>query len=137
MAKRRIRVVSASIVRDGRYFITQRLEKAVLPLLWEFPGGKVEEGEADEVALRRELKERLGIEAIVKKQLASTEREYRDYIVEMHLYGCDLGPIEPQKGNVRDMKWVNSKEFERYEFTPADQGSMDALLFGDRKAAKK
>ncbi len=136
MSKRRIRVVSASIVRDGRYLITQRLEKAVLPLLWEFPGGKVEQGETDEVALKRELKERLGIDAVVKKQLASTEREYRDYIVEMHLYACDLGPIEPTKGNVRDMKWVSSGEFERYEFTPADQGSMDALLFGDRKAKK-
>ena len=137
MPKRRIRVVSASMVRDGRYLITQRLEKAVLPLLWEFPGGKVEEGESDEVALRRELRERLNIDAVVKKQLASTEREYRDYVVEMHLYACELGPVEPSKRNVRDMRWVNSKEFERYEFTPADQGSMDALLFGAQKTGKR
>ncbi|MBI5510115.1 MAG: (deoxy)nucleoside triphosphate pyrophosphohydrolase [Deltaproteobacteria bacterium] len=137
MSKRRICVVSAALVREGRYLITQRLEKAVLPLLWEFPGGKVEEGESDEVALKRELKERLGIDAVVKKRIASTEREYRDYVVEMHLYSCDLGPVEPRKVNVRDLKWVNSKEFGRYEFTPADQGSMDALLFGDKKTAKR
>jgi len=103
--------------------------------MWEFPGGKVEEGESDDVALKRELMERLGIEATVNGHLASTEREYRDYVVEMHLYACELSAAEPHPVNVKEMRWVRSSEFERYEFTPADQGSMDALLFG--KGAKR
>ena len=51
--KPHVRVVAAEIQRDGLYLITQRRESAVLPLLWEFPGGRVEEGEADAEALRR------------------------------------------------------------------------------------
>lgn len=130
MGKSRIQVVSAAICRNGRYLITQRTERAVLPLLWEFPGGKVEPGERETAALARELRERLGIEAKIGDKLSSTEREYKDYVVELHLYRCELGPIEPQPGVVKDMRWVASNEFERYEFTPADQKSMDALLFG-------
>ncbi len=134
MAKKRIRVVSAAIMRDGRYLITQRQEKAVLPLLWEFPGGKVEPGESDEFALARELRERIGIDARVAEHISSTEREYDKYVVELHLYACDIGSAEPVVGNVRDLRWVSSSEFGSYEFTPADQKSMDALLFpGKRK----
>ena len=63
--KPHVRVVAAELERDGRYLITQRREHAVLPLLWEFPGGKVEDGEDDSAALRRELRERLGVGAEV------------------------------------------------------------------------
>ena len=59
---RTIRVVAAVIERGGDYLITQRRASAVLPLLWEFPGGRVEDGETDADALRREVKHRLGVE---------------------------------------------------------------------------
>ncbi|MGB5348187.1 MAG: NUDIX domain-containing protein, partial [Polyangiales bacterium] len=55
-----IRVVAALVERSGRYLITQRRETAVLPMLWDFPGGRVETGETDEAALAREVAERLG-----------------------------------------------------------------------------
>jgi 8-oxo-dGTP diphosphatase len=128
--KRRIRVVSAAICRDGRYLITQRTDRAVLPLLWEFPGGRVEDGEEERAALERELAERLGIRATIGDRLSATEREYDDYVVELHLFRCGLGPIEPRPLAVRDMRWVACNEFDKFEFTPADQKSMDALLFG-------
>jgi 8-oxo-dGTP diphosphatase len=137
VAKKRIQVVSAAIMQDGRYLITQRQEKAVLPLLWEFPGGMVEQGESDEQALARELRERLGIEATVAEHISSTEREYDKYIVELHLYRCDIGDAQPRVGNVRDLRWVTSSEFSSYAFTPADQKSMDALLFPRRRTPKR
>ncbi len=130
MGKRRILVVSAAIERDGRYLITQRLEKAVLPLLWEFPGGKVEEGESDVAALARELRFRLGVDAEVGELLTTREHAYADYVVELRLYQCRLGEQEPRPLKVRDLAWVRSSEFERYTFTPADERSMSALLFG-------
>ena len=65
-----IRLVAAVIEHDGRYLITQRRATAVLPGLWEFPGGRVEDGESDDEALRRELRERLGAEVEVKDQIA-------------------------------------------------------------------
>jgi 8-oxo-dGTP diphosphatase len=58
--RRKIRVVGAMIEREGTYLITQRPPRASLPLLWEFPGGRVESGETDEEALARELRERWG-----------------------------------------------------------------------------
>lgn len=130
--KRRICVVSAAISKNGEYLITQRSEKAVLPLKWEFPGGKVEEGEREEAALQRELRERLGITPDVGALLSTTVHEYDDYVVELKLYVCQIGPIPPRVGNVREMRWVASKDFGNYEFTPADQESMDRLLFGEK-----
>ncbi len=132
MPKPSIRVVSAAIQSGDRYLITQRQDKAVLPLLWEFPGGKVEDGESDDRALVRELKERLGVEAKVGDLISTTEREYAKYVVTLHLYYCEIrGEARPLK--VRDLKWVTSRDFSKYEFTPADEASMDALLF-DRRA---
>lgn len=130
MPKPIIRVVSAAIVRDGRYLITQRNDTAVLPGLWEFPGGRVEDGETDDVALMRELRYRLGITAEISELLSSTEREYDDYVVHLQLYRCELGEHEPKPLMVRDMRWVTSLEFDNYPFTPADQRAMDVLLFG-------
>ena len=128
MNKKHIRVVSAAIERDGCYLITQRQAGAVLPLLWEFPGGKVEPGEADQDALRRELRFRLGVAAKVADKISTTEREYSDYVVELHLYACDIGAEEPRPLNVKTARWVKSEEFANYTFTPADEASMNALL---------
>ena len=75
MAKEVIRVVAAVIEHDGRYLITQRNANAVLPLLWEFPGGRVEEGETDEAALARELKEEMEIDVEVKSILGGVEAQ--------------------------------------------------------------
>ena len=61
MTKPHVRIVTARIERDGCFLITQRNPHAVLPLLWEFPGGRVEDGESDQDALSRELSENLGI----------------------------------------------------------------------------
>ena len=132
MPKPVIRVVSAAICREQRYLITQRSSTAVLPRLWEFPGGRVQHGETDEAALVRELHYRLGISAEIVALISSTEREYDDYIVHLQLYRCHLGATEPKPLMVRDMRWVASDAFDDYEFTPADQKGMDALLFKAR-----
>lgn len=130
--KRRICVVSAAIRNDGKYLITQRTERAVLPLKWEFPGGKVEDGEYEDAALRRELRERLGITPDVGALISTTIHEYDDYIVELKLYECGMGPIPARMVSVRDMQWVHVRDFEKYDFAPADQESMDVLLFGEK-----
>ncbi len=72
MSKERIKVVSAAIVSQGKYLITQRAAKAVLPHLWEFPGGKIEAGETKEAALKRELKERLCVDVEVHEVFVFT-----------------------------------------------------------------
>jgi 8-oxo-dGTP diphosphatase len=124
-----IRLVAAVIERDGRYLITQRRSTAVLPGLWEFPGGRVEEGETDEQALRRELFERLGTEAQVKNQIAHRVHNYIGYSVDLNLYQAAIKPgEEPQPVRVAEVRWVPSNEFEKYPFPAADQATTDLLL---------
>ena len=128
MAGRTIRVVAAVIEREGRYLITQRRPAAVLPLLWEFPGGKVESGETDAAALKRELMHRLGAQIEVGKLISFVSHPYEHYTVDLFLYECHLTDGKLEARNVNAFKWVPSSEFEQYPFTPADEASMNKLL---------
>ena len=83
-----IRVVAAMIEDRGRYLITQRRPTAVLPSLWEFPGGRVEEGETDEQALAREVLYRLGVSVEVGQLVSFVRHPYERYTIELHLYEC-------------------------------------------------
>ena len=128
MSARTIRVVAAVLEKDGRYLITQRRASAVLPLLWEFPGGKVEPGETDEQALKREVMHHLGAEIDCGKLISFVSHPYEHYVVDLFLYECTLKSdvLEPRAVNA--FKWVTSSDFDQYPFTPADEASMNKLL---------
>ena len=126
--RRTIRVVAAVVQKNERYLITQRRPNAVLPLLWEFPGGRVEEGESDAHALRRELIERLGVEVDVGQLISFVSHPYEHYSVDLHLYECKLKDDGLQAKGVNAFRWVTSGEFDQYPFTPADEASMTKLL---------
>lgn len=126
---RQVRVVAAVIEREGKYLITQRRSSAVLGGLWEFPGGKVETGETDEAALKREVRERVGTEVNIGKLFAHRLHEYSDYAVNLNLYQATLAPgQEPRSARVADHRWVPSGDFDQYPFPAADQATMDLLL---------
>lgn len=132
--QRRIRVVAAVIENAGRYLITQRRPSAVLPLMWEFPGGRVEPGETDEAALAREVLHRIGVNVRVEQLISFVTHPYERYVVDLYLYSCTLAGGTPQNNNVHAVQWATSSEFDRYPFTPADEISMNKLLglVGDR-----
>ena len=123
-----IRVVAAVLERDGRYLITQRRATAVLPLMWEFPGGRVEAGETDQAALKRELVHRLGVDIEVGKLISFVSHPYEHYVVDLFLYECTLVTEDLEPRAVSAFKWVASTEFDQYPFTPADEASMNKLL---------
>lgn len=125
---RTIRVVAAVMERDGRYLITQRRASAVLPLMWEFPGGRVEPGETDQQALKRELRHRLGAEIEVGKMISFVSHPYENYVVDLFLYECRLLSEKLEPLAVNAYKWALSQEFDQYPFTPADEASMNKLL---------
>lgn len=125
---RTIRVVAALVEREGRYLITQRRAGAVLPLLWDFPGGRVEDGETDEAALVREVAERLGAAVQVGQLISFVNHPYERYAVDLFLYECKLLSEELHCRAVKAYAWVTSQEMESYSFTPVDEASMSKLL---------
>lgn len=127
MSERIVRVVAAVIRSEGRYLITQRRTTAVLPNLWEFPGGKVEPGENDEDALRREIQERLDADVRVLQMISFVRHPYERYTVDLHLYECELRSGVTPRG-VQAFRWITSDQFDDFEFTPADEASMTKLL---------
>ena len=120
-----VRVVAAVLERDGTYLITQRRASA---LLWEFPGGKVEPGETDAQALKREVAHRLGAEIECGKLISFVSHPYEHYVVDLFLYECTLSSPTLEPRNVGAFRWVASAEFDQYPFTPADEASMNKLL---------
>ncbi len=131
MSIRHVRVVGAMLEREpGRYLITQRSAQASLPLLWEFPGGKVEGTEDDQAALVRELAERLGLEVEVDEEAARAHHEYPTYTVDMRVFHCRLkDPAQPvSHARVNDHRWVTLEEMGSYRFPGADARTLAQLL---------
>lgn len=129
MAKEVIRVVAAVIEREGRYLITQRNAGAVLPLLWEFPGGRVEAEETEAEALQREVRGRIGVHVQVAEKIGEHHHEYAHYDVHMMMFKCSIpADAQPYPATVNDLRWVTSREFLDYDFPPADEKTMSKLL---------
>ena len=131
MSRRLIRVVGAMLEREeGRYLITQRPPKATLPLLWEFPGGRVQEGETDEEALARELKEEMNIDVEVGDQAMYLHHEYAHYDIDFRVFRCQLTSPESEIQHLRvnDHRWVTLAEMGKFQFPDADARTLEKLL---------
>jgi len=131
MSRRQICVVGAMLEKEGgRYLITQRRPGASLPLLWEFPGGRVQEGEGDAEALARELKEEMGVEIRVGEQVMHLRHDYPDYEIDFRVFRCSLisPESEIQHLRVHDHRWVTLSEMNQYQFPAADARTLEKLL---------
>lgn len=116
----RIDVVAAIIRRKGQVLITQRLDNVHLARLWEFPGGKVEVGESLEVALKREIREELGLKIRVDDEFFTIEHDYPAKSVRLHFFICTILDGEPQALHVAALRWVSPQDLANYQFPPAD-----------------
>lgn len=115
-------VVAAIIVRDGRVLICQRTEEQAFPLQWEFPGGKVEAGEELPAALVRELREELGIEAVVGREIASVRHQYASELrVELHFFLVKEFDGEIENKIFREVRWERRAELDSESFLEADR----------------
>ena len=117
-------VVAAALVdADGRVLLSQRPAGKQLAGLWEFPGGKIDPGEAPERALARELAEELGIDACIScmQPLAFASHAYEHFHLLMPLYVCRTwdGEITPREGQT--IEWVRALHLSRYRMPPADE----------------
>ena len=114
-------IVTAALVKEGqKILITQRREDTHCQLLWEFPGGKVKEGEEPRQALRRELEEELGIEAEVGGMFDAAFHVYPEYPVLLLVYRCGVTQGVPKPLACRDLRWVDLDELAGFPMPPAD-----------------
>jgi 8-oxo-dGTP diphosphatase len=115
------RVVAAIIWQGGNVLVCQRTRHQTMPLKWEFPGGKIEEGEQPRDALRRELEEELGIRAVVGDEVARVRHEYPDgNSVELRFYDVREYSGELENRIFRDIRWAGPRELPAYDFLEAD-----------------
>ena len=119
----------ALIDTDGRVLIAQRPLGKSMAGLWEFPGGKVEDGEAPEATLIRELKEELGIDtsASCLAPLAFASHAYEDFHLLMPLYVCRRWQGIPRALEGQALKWVRAGNLSDYPMPPADLPLIPAL----------
>jgi 8-oxo-dGTP diphosphatase len=115
------RVVAALIVKDGKVLVCQRTRHQTMPLKWEFPGGKIEEGEQPRDALRRELEEELGITATIGDEVARVLHEYPNGgMVELRFYAVREHKGEIENRIFRDIQWSFPNALPTYDFLEAD-----------------
>lgn len=118
-AKKRVEVVGAVIVEDGRVFCTQRGSGA-LAGRWEFPGGKLEAGESPEAALAREIREELGCTIRVGTKVVTTEHEYDFAVVMLTTFYSRLEHGLPTLSEHTDCVWLAPAELATLDWAPAD-----------------
>ncbi|MBN8636170.1 MAG: A/G-specific adenine glycosylase [Anaerolineae bacterium] len=111
----------------GELLIAQRPLDGLLGGLWEFPGGKQEDGETLPDCLQRELREELAIEVEVGDLFTRVEHGFTHFRITLHAFTCRYVSGEPQALGVRDWKWVLPGELSRYSFGKADRQVIDAL----------
>jgi 8-oxo-dGTP diphosphatase len=118
-----INVVAAVIKEGDKYFCAQRCRSThdYISEHWEFPGGKVKEGECDHEALIREIKEELDWDIFVGKKLGEVCHQYPDFTIHLKAYLCRAGEGEPTLLEHLDARWLTFEELKGLNWTEADR----------------
>ena len=121
-----VRVVAAVIRKDDKIFATQR-GYGEFKDGWEFPGGKIEEGETPEQALAREIKEELDTEIQVGKLIDTIEYDYPKFHLSMDCFWCEImqGGLELKEHEAA--RWLSQEELYSVDWLPADVGVVEKI----------
>ena len=117
---KQIEVVAAIIHHDGAYFATQR-GYGEFEGMWEFPGGKIEPGESQGTALKREIQEELGVDITIGELLCTTEYDYPTFHLTMHCYLCSVASGEIELREHKSAQWLTAETLDNVEWLPADE----------------
>ncbi len=109
------KVVAAFILRDGKFLIAKRREG------WEFPGGKVKKGEDEIKALKREIREELGVEIEVENLICEEKEKIKDKEYKFYFYKAKILAGEPKPKEHLDLKWISYDEFKNFKFLNVDE----------------
>ena len=126
---RKLVVAGLIIADDGRVLITRRKDDQPMGGQWEFPGGKLEPGEAPTAGLARELREELGVEVSVGRAWDVLHHAYPEFDLLMIVYACRLAAgATPRPVEVADLAWCRPAELGGYAILPADAPLVDRLV---------
>jgi len=123
-----LEVVAAMIVRDGMLLLAQRGPQGDQPGLWEFPGGKVDAGENQQQALKRELQEELAIDAVIGSYIASESRVIGERKINLHAWLVTDFCGEPTASCHQALAWVEPEDAFSLALAPADIPLLEAFL---------
>ena len=121
-----VEVVAAVILDDGKILATQR-GYGKWRGWWEFPGGKMQEGESREEALLRELKEEMDAAIVIDEYYTTVEYDYPDFHLTMHCYLCHLADGFFKLKEHEDARWLAPDQFDSVQWLPADTGLLQQL----------
>jgi len=130
------RVVAALIVREGKILVCQRTRHQTMPLKWEFPGGKIEQGEQPRDALVRELEEELGITAEIGDEVERMQHVYPNgTAVELRFFVVQSYEGELENKIFKDLQWSVRSQLPSFDFLEADlklvKNLSEGRLLGD------
>lgn len=123
-----IDVTCAIIFKEEKILLTQRSEKMKLPLLWEFPGGKVENGETAEVCLLREIKEELNLEISLLDRLESHVHNYGEFSINLIPFTASYIGGEILLSEHKNYEWLDIAEIGKRDLAPADIPILGSIL---------
>lgn len=129
--KKTIRVVGAAIVSSGRILVAQRSYSGCpyKSLKWEFPGGKIEVGETEDLAIKREIREELDCGIEVDNLLPEMEYEYPDFILRMTICICHLQPQSlPKCMEHNSIRWMLPNDLPNLDWAAADESCYPFVL---------
>lgn len=121
-------VAAAIIVNNGKVLITQRQLHDAFGGFWEFPGGKLEPGESLEQCLIREIFEELAVSIQVHRPLFHYSHEFDHLKITLHFFLCTILNGTPACIEVRDWKWVDHSQFDKFIFAQADRQALAKLI---------
>ena len=124
---KRIKVVGAVLVHDGRVFAAKRGPGKSMAGYWEFPGGKVEAAETPEKALARELREELKIDVTVGEFIVTATHEAGTAVIELSTYLCTIIEGVPVLTEHEEFRWLPVSELSDVEWAPADIPTVELL----------
>lgn len=121
-------VVAALVVENGKFMICQRPAHKARGLLWEFVGGKVEQGETREQALVRECREELGVTVAPGEIYMEVDHVYPDITIHLTLFRAAIVSGRPQKLEHADIRFILPSDIPRYAFCPADGAILERIV---------
>ena len=121
-----VEVVAAIIINDGQVFATQR-GYGEFQGWWEFPGGKMEAGESPQEALKREIREELDADVLVKELLETVEWDYPNFHLTMHCFICNLLSESLHLNEHEAATWLNLENLRSVKWLPADEILLDKI----------